>query len=153
MNYQFDAANINFGDPNIEPSNPVGTRALNIPQMPTQQHTSQTNSNSSQNYFQKIMNILNIKNGTVLAAAMGMAIGFAFKDLIASTVSNVLQPLVIMIITMTHLNNYYDFTTFISPEKTALNISSFISSLISFIFTVVAMYYINMLISVPLQNS
>lgn len=151
MNYQFDAANVNFGDPNAEPSNPAGTRALNIPQMPTQQQTSQNTSN--QNYFQKIMNILNSKTGTVLAAAMGMAIGFAFKDLIASTVSNVLQPLVIMIITMTHINNYYDFTAFISPEKTALNVSSFISSLISFIFTVVAMYYINALISVPLQNS
>ena len=96
MNYQFDAANVNFGDPNVEPSNPAGTRALNIPQMPTQHQNSQTNSTSSQNYFQKIMNILNSKTGTVLAAAMGMAIGFAFKDLIASTVSNVLQPLVIM---------------------------------------------------------
>jgi large-conductance mechanosensitive channel len=146
MNYQFDAANVNFGDPNTEPSNPVGTRALNIPQMPTQQQQQPP----SQNYFQKILNILNSKTGTVLTAAMGMAIGFGFKDLIASTVSNILQPLFIMLLTMTHLNNYYDFTALISPEKTVLNINAFISSLISFIFIVIAMYYVNMLITVQI---
>jgi large-conductance mechanosensitive channel len=150
MNYQFDAANVNFGDPNSDPSNPVGSRALNIPQIPTQQQPQQKQPN--QNYFQKILSILNNKTGTVLTAAMGMATGFAFKDLIASTVSDILQPLIIMILTMTHINNLYNFDSFISPEKTSLNISSFISALVSFIFIIITMYYINILISGPLQS-
>ena len=79
-----------------------------------------------------------------------MAIGFAFKDFIGAIVINVLQPIVVMIITMTHLNNFYDFTVFISPEKNALNVSAFISSLFTFIFTVVTVYYVNILISTPI---
>jgi len=152
MNYQFDfdPANVNFGDPNAHPSNPVGTTALNIPQMPTQQPIQQ-HSQQKQNigYFQKYNNFLNTKTGTILAAAIGMAIGFAFKDFVSSTVTNVLQPLIIMILSITHVNNLYDLSSFISPEKTALNISTFISSLFAFLFTIVTVYYINLMISTP----
>jgi large-conductance mechanosensitive channel len=143
MNYQFDPANVNFGDPNTNPSNPVGTTALNIPQMPTQQKKNLGN-------FQKYDNFLNTKTGTILAAAIGMAIGFAFKDFVSSIVTNVLQPLIIMILSVTHINNFYDFTLFISPQNTALNISSFFSSLFTFLFTIVTVYYINMMISTSL---
>lgn len=101
----------------------------------------------------KIIDILNSKTGTVLAAAMGMAIGFAFKDLISSAVSHILQPSVIMLIAITHLDKYYDVSKFISPEKTTLNIGLFVSALFSFIFTIIAMYYIHDLISVPLQTT
>ena len=153
MNYQFDfdPANVNFGDPNAPPSNPVGTTALNIPQMPTQQQHSQQPSQQKQNigYFQKYNIFLNTKTGTILAAAIGMAIGFAFKDFVSSTVTNVLQPLIIMILSITHVNNLYDLSSFISPEKTALNISTFISSLFTFLFTIVTVYYINLMISTP----
>jgi len=146
MNYQFGAANVNFGDPNAHPSNPVGTTALNIPQMPRQQHSQQK---QNIGYFQKYNNFLNTKTGTILAAAIGMAIGFAFKDFVSSTVTNVLQPLIIMILSITHVNNLYDLSSFISPEKNALNISTFISSLFTFLFTIVTVYYINLMISTP----
>lgn len=150
MNYQFDPANVNFGEPNSQPSNPVGTTALNIPQMPTQQSTQQSNQQKKNvGYFQKYINFLNTKTGTILAASIGMAIGFAFKDFVSSTVSNVLQPLIIMILSVTHINNLYDVTSFISPEKTALNISKFFSSLFTFLFTIITVYYINIMISTP----
>jgi large-conductance mechanosensitive channel len=148
MNYQFDPANVNFGDPNTNPSNPVGTTALNIPQMPTQQQPTQQKKNLGN--FQKYDNFLNTKTGTILAAAIGMAIGFAFKDFVSSIVTNVLQPLIIMILSVTHINNFYDLTLFISPQNTALNISSFFSSLFTFLFTIVTVYYINMMISTSL---
>jgi len=148
MNYQFDfdPANVNFGDPNAHPSNPVGTTALNIPQMPRQQHSQQK---QNIGYFQKYNNFLNTKTGTILAAAIGMAIGFAFKDFVSSTVTNILQPLIIMILSITHVNNLYDLSSFISPDKTALNITTFISSLFAFLFTIVTVYYINLMISTP----
>jgi large-conductance mechanosensitive channel len=145
MNYQFEAANVNFGDPNAYPSNPNGTQALNIPQMPTAQQPVQqtTQKNSNATFSQKLLNFLNAKTGTILMVAIGMAIGFAFKDLVTSSVTNVLQPLIILFLTITHLNNIYDFSLFISPEKNALNISTFINSLFSFAFVVITTYYIS----------
>jgi len=151
MNYQFDAANVNFGDPNAYPTNPNGTRAVNnMPEPSTQNHMQPSQNKNNISYFQKILFFLNSKTGTVLTSAMGMAIGFAFKDFIGAIVINVLQPIVVMIITMTHLNSFYDFTVFISPEKNALNVSTFISSLFTFIFTVVTIYYVNIMISTPI---
>jgi large-conductance mechanosensitive channel len=148
MNYQFEAANVNFGDPNAYPSNPAGTQALSIPQMPTAQQTVQqsTQKNSNVTFSQKISNFFNVKTGTILTTAIGMAIGFAFKDLVASTVTNVLQPLIIMFLSITHLNNIYDFSLFISPEKNALNISTFINSLFSFGFIFITTYYISLML-------
>jgi large-conductance mechanosensitive channel len=148
MNYQFEAANVNFGDPNAYPSNPAGTQALSIPQMPTAQQTVQqsTQKNSNVTFSQKILNFFNVKTGTILTTAIGFAIGFAFKDLLASSVTNILQPLVIMFLSITHLNTIYDFSLFISPEKNALNISTFINSLFSFGFIVIAAYYISLML-------
>jgi large-conductance mechanosensitive channel len=151
MNYPFDPANVNFGDPNAKPSNPVGTTALNIPQMPTQQQSHQsTQKKTNLGYFQKYDNFLNTKTGTILAAAIGMAIGFAFKDFVSSFVTNILQPLIIMILSVTHINNFYDFSSFISPQKNALNISTFFSSLFTFLFTIVTVYYIYIMLSTTL---
>jgi large-conductance mechanosensitive channel len=148
MNYQFEAANVNFGDPNAYPSNPVGTQALSIPQMPTAQQPVQqsTQKNSNTTFSQKLSNFFNVKTGTVLTTAIGMAIGFAFKDLVSSSVTNVLQPLIIMFLSITHLNNMYDFSLFISPEKNALNVTTFISSLFSFGFVVITAYYISLML-------
>jgi large-conductance mechanosensitive channel len=44
------------------------------------------------------MRNFNNKTGTILATAIGMAIGFSFKDLITSAVSNVLQPIIILLL-------------------------------------------------------
>jgi len=144
MNYQFEAANVNFGDSNAYPANPIDTQALSTPQMPTAQQSTQHKFKPI--FYQKIINFLNGKTGTILTAAIGMAIGFAFKDLISSTVTNILQPLVIMLLSITHLNNIYDFSSFISPEKNDLNISIFISSLFSFSFVVISAYYITLML-------
>jgi large-conductance mechanosensitive channel len=145
MNYQFGAANVNFGDPNAYPSNPVGTQALSIPQMPTAQQPVQqaVQNNSNKSFAQKLSFFLNSKTTTILAIAIGLAIGLAFKELVSSIVTNVLQPLIIMFLSMTQLNNMYDFTLFISPEKNTLNVITFISTLFSFGFVVIATYYIS----------
>jgi large-conductance mechanosensitive channel len=156
MNYsQFDAANVNFGNPNEPPSNPYGTQALNIPQVQeqqqqsmqpqTQQSTQQQKANTS--FFNKIKIFLNSKTGTILSTAIGMAIGFAFKDLISSIVTNILQPLVIKILSLSSLNNYYDFSIFITQEHNILDISKFFSAIFTFVFTVITVYYLSNFIS------
>ena len=123
---------------------------VNEPPPPTTPNNKQVP--TTQSHY-KIIDILNSKSGTILTAAMGMAIGFAFKDLINSAVAHILQPGIILLLTMTHLTNYYDFTKFITPEKSVLNVSLFISSLFTFIFTIITMYYISNLISLSFNNN
>ena len=101
-------------------------------------------------YLEKYSQFLNLKTGTILTAAIGMAIGFALKDFISSVITNVLQPLIILIITLTHLNKLYNFGKFISPETTVMNFSKFISSSLTFVFTIITVYYSNLLISTTL---
>ena len=152
MNYQFDAANVNFGNPNEPVSNPYGTQALNIPQVYTestqpQQQSTQQQQKSNLQLINKIKIFFNSKTGTILSTAIGMAIGFAFKDFIASIVANILQPLVIRILSLSSLNNYYDFSGFITQEHNILDVSKFFSALFTFIFTVITVYYISKFIS------
>ena len=152
MNSQFDAANVNFGNPNEYPSNPAGTQALSIPQIPTANQTvkEDTQQKTNNSFFKNIHNFLNVKTGTILTAALGMAIGFAFKDFISSIVINILHPLIVLFLSITHLNNLYDLSRFISPERNVLNVSLFFSSLFSFGFVVITAYYINLLFSAAL---
>jgi hypothetical protein len=151
MNYDFYPDNVTYGYPNSQVSNPTGTQALNIPQTPTQQQPQpqqQQQQKQSQNYFIKIMNILNNKTGTILTTAIGLAIGFSFKDLITSGVSNVLQPLFIMLLSSsTYFTNLFNLTSLIGQQTATLNIIAFISSFVSFIFTVITVYYINYLLT------
>jgi large-conductance mechanosensitive channel len=150
MNYQFDAANVNFGNPNEPPSNPYGTQALNMPQQqqsPSQPQQSSQQQKANPSFFNKINNFLNSKTGSILSTAIGMAIGFAFKDLIASIVTNILQPLVIKLLSLTSLNNYYNFSIFITQEHNILDISKFFSAIFTFVFTVITVYYISKFIS------
>jgi len=154
MNYQFDAANVNFGNPNEPPSNPYGTQALNMPvyaeqqqQQSTQPQQSSQQQKANPSFFNKIQIFFNSKTGTILSTAIGMAIGFAFKDLIASIVTNILQPLVIKILSLTSLNNYYNFSIFITQEHNILDISKFFSAIFTFVFTIITVYYISKFIS------
>ena len=155
MNYQFNSANVDFGNPNDPPSNPYGTQALNIPQVyaeqqqesQQQQPTQQTQQKSNPSFFNKIKFFLNSKTGTILSTAIGMALGFAFKDFIASIVTNILQPLVIKILSLTSLNNYYNFSIFITQEQNFLDISKFFSAVFTFVFTIITVYYISKFIS------
>ena len=147
MNSDFYPDNVNYGYPNSPASNPTGTQALSIPQMPTQQQPQQQQQ-KPQGYFTKVMGILNNKTGTILTTAIGLAIGFAFKDLITSGVTNILQPLFFMLLSYSsYLNDYFNLTTLLGQPTSGLNISAFISSAVSFIFTVITVYYINYAIS------
>ena len=87
------------------------------------------------------------KNKTT-STAIGMAIGFSFKDFITSVVSNILQPVIIIILSYSPvLNNYLNLSSYMSKQNKGLNIHTFISNLVSFILTIIAVYYINMYIS------
>jgi large-conductance mechanosensitive channel len=118
-------------------------------QIPTQsQQILQQNNNTSNHkqltLHEKIHVFLISKTGTIIAYAFGIAIGFAIKDLVSSIVVNLLKPLFALFFTMTHLENYYDFNSIISPENNALNLSSFVTSLITFILVIIVVYFISL---------
>ena len=138
--------NFNF-NPNAHVTNHVETQAIPQIQSPLITNTPQVQK-KIQSYYEKIMSILNNKTGTILATAIGMAIGSSFKDLITSTVSNVLQPIIILLLSYSSfLNDYLNLSSYISQENTKLKIPHFISYIVSFILTIIAVYYINEAIS------
>ena len=94
--------------------------------------------------YQKIHNFLVSKSGTIITNAFGMAIGFALKDFISSIVINLFKPLLAFIFTATHLNNYYDLNSIISPQNNVLNFGSLITSLITFIMVIISVYLIGL---------
>ena len=117
---------------NIKPTQPVS--------QPVSQLVSQP-SNSFLAFFNK-------PTGTVLAFAAGLCIGGAFKDLVQSIVNNILQPLIIKFLIMTNIYNIGMFSSILSGKNTALNITSTISSLISFIIITITVYILYSLINV-----
>lgn len=98
--------------------------------------------NASPTFSQKIKLFLNAKSGTLIAAAIGLCIGFAFKDLISTFVSSIIEPLIVMIIYMTGLEKVYDFKRFLSVQNNTMNITRFIQTLITFIIIIVIVYYL-----------
>ena len=110
-------------------------------QLPQQNNTS---NNKQLTFHEKIKLFLVSKSGTIITAAFGMALGFALKDFVSSIVVNLLKPLIALIFTMTHLNNYYDFNSIISSENNAVNFSDFITSFITFLMVVISVYFISL---------
>ena len=109
MNYDIHPSIVDFGTSNIPVTSPLISQTIPQSQvLDTQQTTSSqamaistTTSNiqnKNKNFNDKVLSIFNDKTGTILSTAIGMAIGFSFKDFITSVVSNILQPVIIIIL-------------------------------------------------------
>jgi|LauGreSBDMM110SN_4_FD.fasta_scaffold435673_1 large-conductance mechanosensitive channel len=112
----------------------------NIPVPQTTQPVSQP-TNTFSAFFNK-------PTGTVLTFAAGLCIGGAFKDLVQSVVNNIIQPLIIKVLIMTNIYNIGMFSSILSGKNSALNITSTISSLVSFIIITITVYILYTLINV-----
>lgn len=120
-----------------QPQQPQQPTLEQIQQKPTQQQKPLT-------IHEKIHNFLLSKTGTIITTACAMTIGFAFRDLIASIVVNLFKPLFAFIFSTTHLNNYYNLNSILSPENNALNFGSFITSFITFFMILISVYLISL---------
>ena len=120
------------------------TSQQQMPQQQQQQMPQQQQNKQSLTIGGKIHDFLVSKSGTIMTNSFGMAIGFALKDFIAAIVVNLFKPLIAFIFNMTHLNNYYDFNSIISPENNALNFSSFITAFLTFIMVIISVYLISL---------
>ena len=136
MNYEFISNSYDANSLTNQNSNTHN--AQNKPQI-----SSQDSSNKQQNkntLFTKIMSIFSTKTGTILATAIGMTVGFSFKDLISSIVSDLLQP--IFVILVCHLPYFKKSNLFLKYES-AINYNSLFSNILTFIFIIISVYYAN----------
>ena len=78
-------------------------------------------------------NLIDFLSGGVLPVFMGVAIGGCFKEMINSIVLNLLIPLIIKLLSVSHLNNYYDFSSYLTTESNFLNIKVVTSNIFTFI--------------------
>jgi large-conductance mechanosensitive channel len=86
-------------------------------------------------------NLINFLSGGVLPVFMGVAIGGCFKEMINSIVSNLIIPLIIKLLSISHLNNYYDFSSYLTKENNFVNIKIVTSNIFTFIFVTVFIYF------------
>jgi large-conductance mechanosensitive channel len=70
-----------------------------------------------------------------------MCIGLSFKDLAYSIITNIIQPIISIIISMLDRNNVFQLQELISNQHNALNFSNFSSSFLTFIFVIIISYY------------
>jgi len=89
-------------------------------------------------FFQNLIDFL---SGGVLSVFMGVAIGGCFKEMINSIVSNLIIPLIIKLLSISHLNNYYDFSSYLTKENNFVNIKIVTSNIFTFIFVTVSIYF------------
>ena len=84
---------------------------------------------------------LNSSTKTILGTAMALSVGWAFKNLIDTGVSAVIEPLIVYIITILGLNKITDFSKYITKQNNTLNVSIFIQTLVSF-FIIISISYV-----------
>jgi large-conductance mechanosensitive channel len=104
--------------------------------------TTQSQQNANIPLRQKISLFLHTPTGTVLAAGIGMAIGFALKDFVGAFVTSLLEPTIVKVLLLMHLGDFYDFQDLISPKSNAINVTAFISNSLTFLFTLIAVYFL-----------
>ena len=142
MNSQFEPHNVYYGNNNETPS-------LTHPTPISQNIDINTHSNKDTNINnlikqkQKINDFLTSKPGSILATSIGMCIGLSFKDLAYSIITNIIQPIISIIISMLDRNNAFQLQELISNQHNALNFSNFSSSFLTFIFVIIISYYAN----------
>jgi large-conductance mechanosensitive channel len=110
--------------------------------------SSQSNNVNLKNGFIKgLYNFLNFQLGTILAMAIGICLGGAFKDLIQNLVTNIMQPLIVKLLIITKIYNISLISAGINEEHTIVNLASAFSAIITFIITVITVFFIFMLLS------
>jgi len=146
MNYQLDSDNVYSNQGQMSPNAAIQNPPQNTNQ-PSNQNTNQQ-TNQSPTFRQAINTFLNSKTGTILTAAIGLCIGFAFKDLINGVVTNIIQPLIFKIIVKLDTNNYFNLQQILTDNNNILDFTKFACTFITFILIILTLYYVNKYISV-----
>jgi len=95
-----------------------------------------------QTFIDSLKGFLNTKTGTIIVFAAAMSIGAAFKDLVSNITLNIIQPLMIKLLLATNVSLYVNMGSLLSSQNSALNIINTLSSLFSFIFIIIIVYYL-----------
>jgi large-conductance mechanosensitive channel len=146
MNYQLDSDTFYSNQGQMSPNAAIQNPPQNTNQTSNQNTNQQTN--QPQTFRQAINIFLNSKTGTILTAAIGLCIGFAFKDLINGIVTNIIQPIIFKIIVKLDTNNYFNLQQILTDNNNVLDFSKFACTFITFLLIVLSLYYVNKYISV-----
>ena len=133
MNYHFESESDHYGNTNDAQIQPV----------PPSQMSNQNNKKPAKSFKQKINAFLMSNTNTILATAIGMSIGFSFKDLISSIISNIIQPTIIKLLYLIDKNNYYNLDDLITTDNKTINFPKFSSDFFTFILVVISVYYVS----------
>jgi len=105
---------------------------------------SDSSKNSSLTFRENLINFLFTSNqGSMLAASIALAIGLSIKDVLTAIVNNIFKPVIVFIIIKLNLTVYYDFTSLIGSQDNAMNFSTVISSIVTFILMIILCYFAN----------
>jgi large-conductance mechanosensitive channel len=115
-------------------------------QQPSSQQQTSSNQTNNLTLRQQINAFLHTSTGTILISALAFTIGFALKDVVAAFVTALLEPSIVNGLNMIGFGTLYDFTEIISPKDNAVNMTSFISSLVTFLFTLIVVYFLSKLL-------
>ena len=96
--------------------------------------------------FESLSIFFNYKTGSILALATAMCIGGAFKDLIQNLTKNIMQPLIIKLLIITKMYNISIVSSAVNEENSVMNIASASSAIISFLITIITVYFLFTLI-------
>jgi large-conductance mechanosensitive channel len=98
--------------------------------------------NKNLSFGQKVILYLRSPTSTLLGTAMALSVGWAFKNLIDTTVLGIVDPLIIYIITIFKLERIPEIKKFVLLQNNTFNLSKFIQSFMSFIIIIVITYFI-----------
>jgi hypothetical protein len=123
--------NINFGNPNAQPTNFPSFDNLNMQTNSTNEKNKESTEKSKE-LNDKIINFLNLKTISILTIAIAIAIGLGIKDFINSFVMSVLQPSLMLLIMTIDKNDYLPFTSSLREKnpQANLDISKLLGSLL-----------------------
>ena len=146
---------MNYTNANTSTSNNTSPHVQSVSPSPPSSSSTSASHNTTKNsltFKDNVIQFLYSKSNTIMAHSIGFAIGFSFKELIASIINCILKPLIVYIIVVSHLQEYYDFASLIEEQKKGLSITSFISALLTFILLIITVYFINKCMTAELQS-
>jgi len=133
-------------------SNKKLQNTIQSPQQNQQQLQSKTQTPNIKNFYKQgflsaLKNFFNVQVGTVLVFTICFCLGGAFKDLVQSIISNIVQPLIVKLLLLTNIYNFSVISDIISEKDSILNITSTISQLVSFVILLITVYLLYVLIN------
>ena len=127
--------------PNTSTQQPQTSMTMTPTQTPSPPPTLKQGLASGLNTF------FNYKTGTILTFAICFCLGGAFKDLIQNMVNDIVEPSIVKLLMITNVYDISWISDILKNKHSDFNISSAISSFVSFLIILFTVYFIFILLT------